>query len=116
VSPAVGDVRCKQPGMDSRRSGPLDEPSRIDDRRTSNLQAQLSLNIGSSDSIKPEHVSGQLSERLGDLTQARGTIRIKSAGARCLFYHPIGRNEHGDRVGGGIVLRQPGQRAVRSAA
>ena len=57
-----------------------------------------------------------LSKRLGNLAQARGTIRVKSAGARRLLDHPIGRNEHGDRVGGGVILGQPGQRATRSAA
>jgi hypothetical protein len=56
------------------------------------------------------------SKRLGNLAQARGTIRVESAGARCLFDHPIGRNEHGDRVGGGVILGQPGQRAMRPAA
>ena len=52
-----------------------------------------------------------LSKRLGNLAQARRTIRIKSAGARRLFDHPIGRNEHRDRVGGGVILAKPRQRA-----
>jgi hypothetical protein len=60
--------------------------------------------------------NSRLSKRLGNLAQARGTIRVKSAGARRLLDHPIGRNEHGDRVGGGVILGQPGQRATRSAA
>jgi hypothetical protein len=60
--------------------------------------------------------NSQLSKRLGNLAQARGTIRVESAGARRLLDHPIGRNEHGDRVGGGVILGQPGQRAARSAA
>src|SRR5207244_12836404 len=60
--------------------------------------------------------NSQPSKRLGNLAQARGTIRVKSVSARRLLDHPIGRNEHGDRVGGGVVLRQPGKRATRSAA
>jgi hypothetical protein len=56
------------------------------------------------------------SKRLRNLAQARGTIRIKSPGARRLLDHPIGRNEHGDRIGGWVILGQPGQRAMRSAA
>jgi hypothetical protein len=58
----------------------------------------------------------QLSKRLGNLAQARGTIRVKSAGARRLLDEPKGWNEHGDQVGGGVILSQPGQRAMRSAA
>ena len=58
----------------------------------------------------------QLSKCLGNLAQARGAIRVKSAGARRLLDHPIGRNQHGDRVGSGVILGQPGQRAMRSAA
>ena len=58
----------------------------------------------------------QLSKSLGNFAQARGTIRVKSAGARGLLDHPVGGNEHGDRVGGGVILGQPGQRALRSAA
>jgi hypothetical protein len=58
----------------------------------------------------------QLSKCLGNLAQAGRTIRVKSAGARRLLDHPIGRNEHGDRVGGGVILGQPGQRTMRSAA
>src|SRR6266568_3925675 len=67
-------------------------------------------------SLEASTASVQPSKRLGNLAQARRTIRVKSAGARRLLDHPIGRNEHGDRVGGGVILGQPGQRATRSAA
>ena len=40
-------------------------------------------------------------------------VLIKSAGARGLLDHPIGGREHGDRVGGGVILGQSGQRALR---
>jgi hypothetical protein len=50
------------------------------------------------------------------LLRRGGRSGLKSAGARGLPDHPIGEIEHGDRVGGGIILGQPGQRALRSAA
>jgi hypothetical protein len=61
-------------------------------------------------------VADQLSKRLGNLAQARGAIGIKPASARRLLDHPIGRNEHGDRVGGGVILGQPRQRTMWTAA
>src|SRR5262245_51083588 len=49
------------------------------------------------------------SERLGDLAQMRRAIRIESARTRRLLDHPVGRNEHGDWVGRGVVLGKPRQ-------
>src|SRR5262245_55486338 len=55
------------------------------------------------------------SERLGDLAQAGRAVGIESVRARRLLDHPVGRNEHGDRIGSGIVFAQPRQRAKRTA-
>src|ERR1700761_9029260 len=55
------------------------------------------------------------SECLCNLAQTRWTIWVKSPLTGRLLDHPIARNEHGDRVSSGIVVREPRQRAKRSA-
>src|SRR6516225_6304894 len=60
-------------------------------------------------------VTQRPSKRLRNLAKARGAIRVKSPLAGCLLYQAIGRNEHGDRVSGGIISLKPGQRSLWSA-
>jgi len=61
-------------------------------------------------------ITGTGSEGLGNLAKLRWTVWVKSPLARGAFDHPIGGNEHSNRIYDGIIVAKPGQGTARTAA